>query len=77
MKFFNKKNTYEILKEGRYDTIAFRKAVRLAYLSEKFNIYRVNDSVIFEQGAFRKVLVPVDIVEDIIGVEVSVPTRTA
>ena len=48
MKFFNKKNTYEILKEGRYDTIAF-----------------------------RKVTIPVDIVEDIIGVEVSVPTRTA
>lgn len=62
----NKKEVFEILREGRYETRAFRKAVEKAYMSG-FDIKVVGNDVIFEQGSGRSVRIPLDIVEEIIG----------
>lgn len=72
-----KEETFNVLKEGKSGSYAFRKAVQKAYMSENFTKYLVKDMVVFEQGAKRIVKVPVDIVEDIIGTELQLSRRAA
>lgn len=73
----NKKEVMEILKGERYGSSSFRKAVEKAYMSSNFTKYLVGNNVVFEQGSGRCVSIPVDIVEDILGVEVQLSRRAA
>lgn len=72
-----KKDLIEVLKEGDYSKSSFRRAVEMAYMSEKIVKYTIANDVCFEQGAGRKVFVPIDIVEDVIGVELQLSRRVA
>ncbi len=74
---FKKQDLLEILKEGKFGTSNFKKAVEKAYISNKFKIYRVGKMIYFEQGSGRVAKVPMDIVEDAIGCEVQVDLRAA
>ena len=73
----NKKEVMEILKEEKYGSSSFRRAIEKAYMSSSFTKYTVGNNVVFEQGASRKVSVPLDIVEDIVGVKVQLSRRAA
>lgn len=72
-----KKDVMEILKGEKYGSCKFRRAVEKAYMSSSFVKYTVGNNVVFEQGSGRKVSIPVDIVEDIIGVEIQLSRRAA
>jgi len=78
MKILRKrKDTFEILMEGNYGSSKFRKAVQKAYMDISFTKYKVRDMVVFNQGAYRGVAIPLDIVEDIIGVKLEISERAA
>lgn len=72
-----KMDVMEILKGEKYGSCKFRRAVEKAYMSSSFVKYIVGNNVVFEQGSGRKVSIPVDIVEDIIGVEIQLSRRAA
>lgn len=73
----NEVEIMEILKGEKYGSCKFRRAVEKAYMSSSFVKYIVGNNVVFEQGSGRKVSIPVDIVEDIIGVEIQLSRRAA
>ena len=72
-----KKDLIEILKEGEYNKSNFRRAVEMAYMNEGVTKYIKEKNVCFEQGSGRVASVPIDIVEDIIGVELQLSRRVA
>ncbi len=74
---FKKEETMEILKRGEFGSNKFRKAVQKAYSDFKIEKYQKGKNVVFEQGSGRVALVPVDIVEDIIGTKVELFSRAA
>ena len=77
-KFFNQENLlYFLVKEDNWGTYKFRKILQKAYMSETVEKYIVGRNVIFQQGAGRKVSIPIDIVEDILGVVSDFPRRVA
>lgn len=57
----------DVLKIGSYGSNEFRKAVEHAYMSNSFEKQVVGKYMKFEQGYGRDVLIPIDIVEDIVG----------
>ena len=72
-----KKDLIEVLKEGDYSKCSFRRAVEIAYMSEGVTKYIKEKNVCFEQGSGRVASIPIDIVEDIIGVELQLSRRVA
>ncbi|MBO5478031.1 MAG: hypothetical protein J6A15_09830 [Clostridia bacterium] len=78
-KIFRKGNEdlLETLRNESYGSRKFEKAVQKAYMSNSFDKYLVGTNLVFEQGANRRVSIPADIVEDIIGVELQVSRRAA
>lgn len=76
-KFKKEKDLIEILMKGEYNKSSFRRAVEKAYMSEKIVKYTIANDVCFEQGSGRVASVPIDIVEDVIGVELQLSRRVA
>ena len=72
-----KKDLIEVLKEGDYSKSSFRRAAEIAYMSEGVTKYIKEKNVCFEQGSGRVASIPIDIVEDIIGVELQLSRRVA
>lgn len=72
-----KKDLIEVLKEGDYSKSSFRRAVEMAYMSDGVTKYIKEKNVCFEQGSGRIASIPIDIVEDIIGVELQLSRRVA
>ncbi len=66
-KLLKKGEVLEVLKIGSYGSSEFRKAVEHAYMSNSFDKEVVGKNMKFQQGYGREVLVPIDIVEDIVG----------
>ncbi len=77
MKKFKKENLMEILMKGEYSKSSFRRAVEIAYMSDGVTKYIKEKNVCFEQGSGRIASIPIDIVEDIIGVELQLSRRVA
>lgn len=67
----------EVLKVGGYGKSEFRRAIEIAYMSDEFEKYVVGNNVVFKQGSGRTVTIPMDIVEDVIGVELQISRRVA
>lgn len=76
-KFKKEKDLMEILMKGEYNKSRFRRAVEIAYMSEDVTKYIKEKNVCFEQGSGRVASIPIDIVEDIIGVELQLSRRVA
>ncbi len=76
-KFINNENLVYFLGGENFGSFRFRKLLQKAYMSENVLKYIVGNNVIFEQGANRKVEVPIDIVEDILGIIPDLPRRVA
>ena len=68
---------FYLQKEENWGANKFRKCVQKAYISEKVEKYLVGTNVVFQQGFNRKAVIPVDIVEDILGIAVELPRRVA
>ena len=66
-KLLKKGEILDVLKIGSYGRAEFRKAGEHAYMSNKFEKQVVGKYMKFEQGYGRNVLVPIEIVEDIVG----------
>lgn len=73
----NEENLVYFLGGENFGSFRFRKLLQKAYMSENVLKYIVGNNVIFQQGAGRKVLVPIDIVQDIIGIIPDLPRRVA
>ena len=65
------------MKEEKFGSYKFRRAIETAYMDESFTKYIIKNNVCFEQGSGRVAYVPVDIVEDIIGTELAISRRAA
>lgn len=76
-KMLNNENLIYFLGGENFGSFRFRKLLRKAYMSEGVEKYIVGNDVVFQQGAGRKVEVPVDIVEDILGIVPDLPRRVA
>lgn len=61
---------YFLEKEANWGSSKFRKTLQKAYMSISIDKYIIGDNVIFQQGSRRKVVIPKDIVEDVIGISV-------
>lgn len=70
-----KKDVIKKLQEENRNSFKYLKAIRKAYLDFSIEGYIVGDNVIFEKGANRSVSIPIEIVEEAIGMEVSLPVR--
>ncbi len=66
-KLLKKGEVLDVLRIGSYGSHEFRKAVEHAYMSNSFEKQVVGKFMEFKQGSGRIVLVPIDIVEDIVG----------
>lgn len=78
MKTLKQENlVFYLQNEGNWGASKFRKCVQKAYISETVEKYLVGTNVVFQQGFNRKAVIPVDIVEDILGITIELPRRVA
>lgn len=77
MRRLNEENLVYFLGGENFGSFRFRKLLQKAYMSENVEKYIVGSNVIFQQGAGRNILVPIDIVQDIIGIIPDIPRRVA